>query len=522
MFTKTIYDYIYLSIVSKFLVMLCLLYITNPAIAVEARKPELSLAERILQQKNPQREQFYGDVKLLHSPNPMDVQFSEDGSVLFSQAETVRMWRSDNGAYLGSISGPVRFRKFAKLNNSRWIVTLDDIEEVYQRDGRFIIPQVIPQLRIWDVITGSCLGVRSLTIPVNTTKIWFPAIETAEQFQMTYVIVRIDDDNPDTQRKLLGYHGQNLIPTFQLTLEDEFDSLTWDPQTRHLYLYGNYKVSCFDPASQKVVWTTARNFFDFTNVTIDQLMVIDQPLHLKTGELAHKEHSSSILLTFQLNTNLRPEKHVLLRWGLMDPLSGKPIKSGVVTRDLKPIDKLSNKKKEDTLIYWLFDGSIKAVNILENQLLLTGSEDHEEGVAFSHSRNEAGDENWYLYRSDYRDEVYKIVWSQAANRVCSIGGDSEEIELFDSRTAKPVASASGTVNALSKFSAQNIAASMDWNEAAVFEFKSGGKFIRTFNTKILQSSCVALSADTSNLLVGETSGNASVWGLSNHKKKSLH
>ncbi|HCO26562.1 MAG TPA: hypothetical protein DIT97_27450, partial [Gimesia maris] len=58
----------------------------HSAFAVEAKKPRPTLADTIQQQDRIPREQFYGEVKLMHAPNPMDVQFSEDGSVLFSQA----------------------------------------------------------------------------------------------------------------------------------------------------------------------------------------------------------------------------------------------------------------------------------------------------------------------------------------------------------------------------------------------------------------------------------------------------
>ena len=510
----------YFEIAIEVSISLLLLIMTKPVFAIEAQKPELSLAERILQQENAQREQSsYGDVKLLHSPNPMDVQFSEDGSVLFSQAETVRMWRSDNGAYLGSITGPVRFSKFAQINNSRWIVTLDDIEEVYQRDARFIIPQVIPKLRIWDVITGACLGIRGLSIPVNTTKFGFPALATADQLQMSYVIVHIDDDNPNTQRKLIGYRGQNLIPTLQLTLEDEFDSLIWDPHTEHLYLYGDYKFSCYDPASNKIVWTTTRNYFDLQNIKIKQLTVINQPLQINDGVSDHEKHVCSLLLLYEPDVFRRSDKDILLRWGLVNPNSGKPIKSGLVTKDIKAINNQTTVSKADKLIYWLRDsndGSIIAVNILDNQLLLKVPTTHDKVVTLS--RYEAESEKWYLDRRDYRTDADKVLWSRVANRVCSIEGLSDEIELFDSISGKRSAFASGTINALSKFSGSKISASLDWNEVSVFELNSVGRVMCTFNTKILHNSCVALTTGASNLLVGEASGNASLWSLSNHKK----
>ncbi|QDV48442.1 WD40 repeat domain-containing protein [Gimesia fumaroli] len=507
------------NITFKVSICLLLLLITKPVSAIEARKPEVSLADLILMEKKIHREQFYGDVRLLHSPNPMNILFSADGTVLFSLAETVRLWQSDTGEYLGSIAGPARFRQFALLNNSRWIVTIDDLEEPWLSNGLYIIPQVVPHLRIWDVTKGTCLGIRRLKIPVNSTKIWFPAIETANQLQMTFLIVHYDDDSPNTQRKLVGYHGRNLVPILEFALEDEFDSLTWDPHTRQLYLYNDYKFASYDPASNKIVWTSNRNIFNLTDIKIEQLIVIDQPLQFKEKMSGHKKLASSILLTFEPELTQGFDKDILLQWGLVNPLSGNPIKSGFVTRNFRPIDKQTNKGKAENLIYWFRDDndhSIRAVNILKNQLLLKIPCDHDEVV--STSRYKAGLQKWYLEREDYRAEADKILWSRAANRICSIRGLMEEIKLFDSSTGKPVASASGTVNALSNILAGRISASFDWNNISVFEFNADKNFMNIFNTKVLQNSCVALSSDASNLLVGETSGYAHLWNLPKHEK----
>jgi hypothetical protein len=64
-------------LLSKVSVCLLLCFMTKPISAVEAQKPEISLADRIVLENKIHREEFYGDVRLLHAPNPMDVQFSE-------------------------------------------------------------------------------------------------------------------------------------------------------------------------------------------------------------------------------------------------------------------------------------------------------------------------------------------------------------------------------------------------------------------------------------------------------------
>jgi len=283
---KMIHDHIDSSLVSKVLISLLLLFITRYACAIEARKPEISLADQILQENKIHREQFYGDVRLLHSPYLMDVQFSADGSVLFSQAETLRLWQSDTGAYLGSIVGPARFSKFAQLNNSRWIVTVDHID-ADDHGSYYGVPQNLPNLRIWDVITGKCLSVRHLEIPVNVFKIWIPSLETAEESQTAYLILRFNEktelDETHNHYQLLGFQGQNLTPTCKMVFEDPIKDLRWIPQSGQLYVSNEHRVSGFDPVSQKILWEKKLADLEKITMPVDELIVINQPYDISAS-----------------------------------------------------------------------------------------------------------------------------------------------------------------------------------------------------------------------------------------------
>jgi WD40 repeat protein len=405
---------------SKVIICLLLFCITKPASAIEAQKPEISLADQIVLENKIHREEFYGDVKLLHSPYLMDVQFSADGSVLFSQAETLRLWRSDTGVYLGSIVGPARFSRFAQLNNSRWIVTVDHID-ADDHGAYYGVPQNLPNLRIWDVITGKCLAIRRLDIPVNAFKIWIPSLATVEQNQTAYLILDYDEktENYEWPRThyLLGFQGQYLIPYCKLEFEDPIEDLLWVPQFGQLYVSNEYNVSGFDPVSKKILWEKKLADLEKITTPVDELIVIDQP--------------------YDISASLR-------------------------------ID--------------------------------------------------SARQRWHLDMEEDRLGNEKMIWSKAANRVCYIERESVEINLFNAKTKKRVAPPTGTVNALSSLSANNFSGSFDYNDVFVFQFEAPDHIRRTFKTNVPKNSCVAISKDATTLLVGEASGKAYAWNLSNHKK----
>lgn len=523
----------FLSKVSVCLVLFCM---TKSVSAIEARKPEISLADRIQLENKIHREKFYGDVRLLHTPYPIDVQFSSDGSVLFSLAETVRLWRSDTGEYLGSIAGPERFIDFAQLNNSRWIVTLDDRESFWERGLYSGVPQVLPRLRVWDVITGTCLGIRPLEIPANATSISVSTIETAEQYQTTYLILEYTDEKPNedwpwgrTVCELQGFRGSNLIPVcrlklenFQNRLESPIDHLTWDPHTRRLYIFGKSAIESFDPVSRKIEWTTIPGNFAKPVKRVNDVIVIDQPLPLNKRKHGKKKYSSTILVTLfpsrEKNLEAR-NKFILLEWALVDPLSGKVMKTGVInSSNLKPVDWQPEKHNKEALVYWLYDDnddSVKAINILKNQLLFTFPWSKN---GFSRTRLVSTRPIRDLYHDGNRAVNKKVIWSPAANRVCYIEGEEEAFDLFNPKTGKRVVISSGTVNALSSLSANHISATFDWNEVSVFHVESHDRVTRTFNKTAPENSCVAISADATTLLVGKDSGQAQVWNLADHKR----
>lgn len=508
----------------KVSVFLLLCFMTKPVAAIEAQKPEISLADQILQENKIHREEFYGDVRLLHSPYPVDIQFSADGSVLFSIAETVRLWRSDTGTYLGSIAGPAKFRRFAQLNNSRWIVTLDDLEAVDERGLYWGVPQVLPNLRIWDVVTGKCLVVRRLEIPVNAIKIWIPTLETAEPFQTTYLILRYTDDRSGStaQHLLIGFQGRNLTPVCRLELDYPSDSLIWDPYTNQIYINGEYWVSCFDPAANKILWSTTPGSVAEVTEPIDELIVINKQLRIVEGMLkeikplpGNKHSSSTIFVSFNRNVN----DPTFQEWVLVDPLSSNNIISRNLKNILQPNRNQLEIDKHQTFIYWTHDfndQSIKSINIFNNELTLNIPWTY--GGAAAYTRNKSLSQKWHLVRDDSRTVSSKIIYNQTTNIVCFIGGDSEEINLFNSRTGKRIASASGTVNAQSSISKNQFSTSLDWNEVSMFQFHEDARITRTFSTNVPENSCVALSADANSLLVGDSSGKGHVWNLANHKK----
>lgn len=280
MFTKTMN--LGFSLLSKVAVCLVLFYMIKPVSAIEARKPKISQADRIQLENKIHREHFYGDVKLLHSPYLMDIQFSADGSLLFSQAETLRLWRSDTGAYLGSIVGPARFSEFAQLNNSRWLVTVDHID-ADEHGVYYGVPQNLPNLRVWDVTTGKCLAIHRLQIPVNAFKIWIPSLETVEESQTVYLILRFDEKTKSSETinhyQLLGFQGRKLLPACKLEFEDSIKDLHWIPKSGLLYVSNEYGVSGFDPVTKKILWDKRPADLAKQTKPVDELIVIDQPYH---------------------------------------------------------------------------------------------------------------------------------------------------------------------------------------------------------------------------------------------------
>ncbi|WP_145209128.1 WD40 repeat domain-containing protein [Gimesia alba] len=387
------------------------------------------------------------------------------------------------------------------------------------------------------MITGACLGVRKLEFPGDAKTLSISTIETAEQSQTTYLLLEthLERSKSDegrqwgwTRCQLLGFQGPSLIPSCQLELEDfqirlesPKDSLTWDPHTRQLYIFGEYHISCFDPVSKTILRTIVLKDFMNQKKSIDELFVIDQPFHGNTGLPGKNQPTSTILVTFDPSReeNLQGrEKSTLPQWALIDSLSGKLIKSGVVNTHLKPINKQLKNNKEE-LIHWLYDDrhySIKAINLLKNQTLLRIPWIIDDFA--TRSRYQLTYDDWHLNRDDSRDINQKIAYSQSANRVCIIGGVLEEIFLYDSQTGKRVTPETGMVNDLSPISANKFSGSFDYHDASVFQLKARDQIRRTFNTEVPENSCVAISADAKRIVVGETSGKATVWNLSNHKK----
>ncbi len=503
-------------LLSKVSFFLILFFMTKPVSAIEARKPEINLADQILLENKIHREEFYGDVRLLHSPNPMDVQFSEDGSVLFSQAETIRLWRSDTGKYLGSIAGPARFRRFAQLNHSRWIVTIDDREAVDARGWYWGVPQVLPHLRIWDVVTGKCLTVRRLKIPANAIHLWIAALETTEPFQATYLILEYTDGQSGSTShcQLIGFQGRSLTQVCRIELEDPPDSLTWDSHSKQLFIHGEYRVSAFDPASNKILWTKIPGDFVSRTKEIDQLIVFDHPPLLTEKESGNEKAFSPILVTFR-QTAKGPKS---MLWRLIDSATGEIIKKEVITRASEEYNSQFEKNRKESPSHWTYDSrerSIKAIDFLNNKTLLRIPWRIDDYA--TRSRFNSKFDQWYLDRNNLREIEEKFAYSQAANRVCIIGGVLDEIYLYNSQTGKRIATASGTVSALSAFSSDKISASLDWNDVSVYQMKDHDQLVRSFHTKAPKNSCIALSADASSLLVGEASGKAQVWNLPTRK-----
>lgn len=406
----------------RFAACLLLLSATRAAFAIEANKPQLTLADTIQQSQIP-REQFYGEVKLLHSPFPIDIQFSDDGSVLFSLAETVRLWRSDTGAYLGSISGPEKFSKFALFNKSRQMITLDRIGA--DDHGLYYgVPQNLPHLRVWDLTTGKCLAIRRLKIPVNAYKIRVSSLVSAQYQQMTYVILEYESDEERglslTYPLLLGFHGQNLTPVFRVEFDYYIESLNWDSRTRQLHLYAANSVAGFDPVSKEILWKKS----------------LDQ-------------HNMQ---------------------AIPDEVSGS---ISLPTNDQNGIDEL---------------------------------------------RYKSAVQRWYIFDKTLPGRE-KIIWSKAANRACHIGGEFEEINLFNTKTRKRVAPVTGMVNALSTLSENKFASASDYHDVSVFQLETPDRIHRLFHTEVPENSCVAISRDATMLLTGTTSGKAYLWNLTQDQKR---
>ncbi|QDT28212.1 hypothetical protein Enr10x_35520 [Gimesia panareensis] len=531
-------------------VWLLILSGAHSAFAIEAKKPQLSLADTIQQQSQIPREQFYGEVKLMHAPNPMDVQFSEDGSVLFSQAETIRLWRSDTGAYLGSIAGPARFSRFAQLNHSRWLVTVDDSEADDQQGWYYSMPQLIPCLRVWDVHTGKCLAVRRLRVPINVERLWINSIATSTDstwvlFGSRFVKEKAEqepksflDGSSDDYCFLAGFQGPNLTPTCDLEFDElsNYRYLNYNSHNGKLLIYGETELACFDPDSQKIIWSTSGYQQGVKHDEIKGIINLEQPFQMELTESGKKRTFTPFIVQFESNSLYKvPAQSVdfsrltLLNWGLIDPSTGKLLHHDLVMRKTGPGNyktpkaenlKFPGPKDANKLNAWVYDKqehAIKAVDLVE-AWRVASKPVRDRTFTIRKARGDALGERWNLERDDLRDEAYVQTWNSNSGRMCIITGYTPEIDLYDLSTGNTIAQPSGTVNALSRFTSGKLAASLDWNDVSVFDLKAEGSLQRTFNTKALQNSCVALSVDASQLLVGEISGNAGVWDLSRRSK----
>lgn len=529
---------------------LLLLSAARPALAIEAKKPRPTLADTIQQQDRIPREQFYGEVKLLHAPNPMDVQFSEDGSVLFSQAETIRLWRSDTGAYLGSIAGPARFRKFAQLNHSRWLVTVDDMEEDNQTGWYYSMPQLIPCLRIWDVHTGECLAVRRLLVPINVERLWIKAIATSTDSTWVLFESRFKKEKAEQEQGsfldgysgdycfLAGFLGPELTPTCHLEFDElsNYRHLQYNSHNGKLLIYGETNLACFDPDSQKIIWSTSCHELDLKHNEIKGVINLEQPFQMELAESGKQRSFTPFIVQFESNprykvpvTGVDFSKLTLLNWGLIDPSNGKLLHHDMVMRETGPGNyktpktenlKFPGPKDANTLNAWIYDKqdhAIKAIDLVD-AWTRDSSPVKDRTFTIKKSRGDALGERWNLDRDDMRNDVHAQTWSSTSGRMCIIRGYTPEIDLYDLTTGNTIAQPSGTVNALSRFTSGKLAASLDWNDVSVFDFKAQGALERTFNTKVIQNSCLALSQDASLLLVGEISGNAGVWDLSRQSR----
>ena len=523
----------------------------HSAFAVEAKKPRPTLADTIQQQDRIPREQFYGEVKLMHAPNPMDVQFSEDGSVLFSQAETIRLWRSDTGAYLGSIAGPARFHMFSQLNHSHWLVTVDDSEADDQQGLFYSMPQLIPCLRVWDVHTGKCLAVRRLPIPINVERLWINSIATSAD--ATWVLFESRFHKAITKEKksemdldsfdndycfLAGFQGSNLTPTCHLEFDElsNYRSLNYNAHNGKLLICGETELACFDPDSQKIIWTSSGYQQDLKHDEIKGIINLEQPFQMELTESGKKRTFTPFIVQFEPNSHYEvpPQdvdysKLTLLKWGLIDPSTGKLLHHDLVMRETGPGNykapkaenlKFPGSKDANKLYAWLYDKqeqAIKAVDLVE-AWRVASKPVRDRTFTIRTARIAALGEKWNLERDDLRNEAEVQTWNSTSGRMCIVTGFTPEINLYDLSTGNTIAQPSGTVNALSRFTSGKLAASLDWNDVSVFDLKAKGSLQRTFNTKVLRNSCVALSVDASQLLVGEISGNAGVWDLSRRSK----
>lgn len=529
---------------------LLVLSAARPALAIEAKKPRPTLADTIQQQNRIPREQFYGTVKLMHAPYPMNVQFSEDGSVLFSQAETIRLWRSDDGTYLGSIAGPARFRKFAQLNHSRWLVTMDDIEEDFQHGWYYEMPQLIPCLRVWDVYTGKCLTVRHLRIPINVERLWIKAIATSTDSTWVLFESRFSKEKAEQEQEsfldgsskdycyLAGFQGSELTPTCQLELDElsNYRHLHYHDHNGKLLIYGKTNLACFDPDSQKIIWSTSCHQLDLKRNGIKGVINLEQPFQMELTESGKQRSFTPFIVQFESSprykvpvTGVDFSKLTLLNWGLIDPSNGKLLHHDSVMRETgsenfqtsKPENlKFPGPKYANTLNAWIYDQqdhAIKAIDLVD-AWRKAASPVLDRPSTIREARRDAWEEKWNLDLNNMRSGDYAQTWSSTAGRMCIIRGYTPEIDLYDLATGNTIAQPSGTVNALSRFSSGKLAASLDWNDVSVFDFKAQGALERTFNTKVIQNTCLALSQDASLLLVGEISGNAGVWDLSRRSR----
>ncbi len=516
MFDKMIHKHFVSFMAGKVLVLLMFIFVAQSASAIEAEKPVINLADRILLEAKIPREEFHGDMRLLHSPNPLHTRFSDDGSVLFSQAETVRLWKSDTGYYLGSISGPVRFRNFALLNNSRWLVTIDDMEEIWESGTYFNSLQVLPCLRIWDVVTSECLGVRRLKIPVTAYRVNLPEIESAKAYGITYLILNYfaGEEGKFDYHELLGFQGASLTPICQQKLETDSDWLRWDPYAKLLYIHGKYSISAFDPESQKIVWSISPKRDKSSNALIDRVIVFRKRYPSQEVTHENKKASNSVLVTFTQQFK-GPE---LQQWVIIDPVLGKVTHSGTIPRDLKPAKNQQVKNISESFIYWLddlSDHSFKAIDILENRMCLRIP--WKKNGDSTYLRAVSAEQRWHLTVENNMN-YDRVSWSESANAVCFISEGTEEIDLFNAKTGQRIAAPSGMVNAVSAISSNRLAASFDYNNVALYEFQENEQFSRVREISDTKNSCVALSNDGAILLAGDSSGKASVWNLPTQKK----
>jgi len=164
-------------------------------------------------------------IRCLHAPSPRSLSFSADGSVVVSQASSLRIWNAEDGVLMQSISGPTPFGHHVQLNAGRLIATVDDAQAFSDIGWSYEAASVLPLVRVWDVLSGRQLAAKALPLPANASSFRLSQLAVSSSSEgILFVVVGYQDGFTPYHPHVLGYR----VPTLQLLYDASLDQMESD------------------------------------------------------------------------------------------------------------------------------------------------------------------------------------------------------------------------------------------------------------------------------------------------------